>query len=302
MLFNRNMSGRGFPKNLRSAVRSFEAPPAISFMKETEKERDENRQRWYRYAAYTVAALSFFVAIYIARASLSGLASESLASSLVWFVINISVAAVFCAAGLLLDVHSRLDTVDDLKSALARLEARIGAEVLPVGQWDLKTVQSLLESATAGDEVRIWITFFVDFQKMDSIVRRLIDDGVKIQILMMNPGNEGLVRSRFRLRTSYRQNPPLKAQDTLRDQFRTFQDIAKETMGRKGSLEIRQCDTMPFGVFYQIGHQVMLLGLFLSVETWEEGPLIKFYPGSPQWKVLSQNWSDCWENPLDAVP
>lgn len=268
-------------------------------MEATEKEKGENRQKWYRYAAYTVSALSFFTAVYIARASLNGLASESLASSLVWFVINVSVAAAFCAAGLLLDVHGRLNTVDDLKSALARLEARIGAEVLQVGEWDLKTVQSLLESTTAGDEVKIWITFFVDFQKMDNIVRRLVDEGVKIQILMMNPENEGLVRSRFRLRTSYRQNPPLKAQDTLRDQFKTFQDIAKETKGRKGSLEIKQCDTMPFGVFYQIGHQVMLLGLFLSVETWQEGPLIKFYPGSPQWKVLSQNWNDCWENPLD---
>ena len=216
-----------------------------------------------------------------------------------WFVINISVAAVFCAAGLLLDIHARLNTVDDLKSALALLEARIGAEVLQVGQWDLKTVYSLLESTAAGDEVRILITFFVDLQKMDNIVRRLIDEGVKIQILMMNPENEGLVRSRFRLRTSYRQSPPLKAQDTLRDQFKTFQDIAKEKVGHKGSLEIKQCDTMPFGVFYQIGHQVMLLGLFLSVETWQEGPLIKFYPRSPEWNVLSQNWSDCWENPLD---
>lgn len=268
-------------------------------MRDTEKRRDENRQRWYRYAAYTVAVLSFIVAVYLARASLQGMASGSLASSVVWFVINISVALAFCAAGLLLDVHSRLNTVDDLKSALARLEARIGAEVLQVGQWDLNTVQGLLESATAGDEVRIWITFFVDLQKMDNIVRKLIDEGVKIQILMMNPENEGLVRSRFRLRTSYRQSPPLKAQDTLRDQFRTFQDIAKETLGRKGSLEIKQCDTMPFGVFYQIGRQVMLLGLFLSVETWQEGPLIKFYPGSPDWKVFSQNWIDCWENPLD---
>jgi hypothetical protein len=71
-------------------------------------------------------------------------------------------------------------------------------------------------------------------------------------------------------------------------------------MGRKGSLEIKRCDTMPFGVFYQIGHQVMLLGLFLSVETWQEGPLIKFYPKSPEWNVLSQNWRDCWENPLDG--
>jgi hypothetical protein len=266
-------------------------------MKDTEREKGEKRQKWYRYAAYAISALSFFVAIYIARASLNGVASQSLASSLVWFVINISVAAAFCAAGLLLDFHGRLDTVDDLKTALARLEARIGAEV--VGQWDLKTIQSSLENASAGDEVRIWITFFVDLQKMDNIVRRLIDEGVKIQILMMNAENEGLVRSRFRLRTSYRQNPPLKAQNTLRDQFRTFQDIATETMGRRGSLEIKQCDTMPFGVFYQIGHQVMFLGLFLSAETWQEGPLIKFYPGSPQWKILSQNWSDCWENPLD---
>lgn len=84
-------------------------------MRDTEKEIEEKRQRWYRYAAYTVAALSFFVAVYIARASLYGLASDSLASSLVWFVINISVAAVFCAAGLLLDVHARLNTVDELK-------------------------------------------------------------------------------------------------------------------------------------------------------------------------------------------
>ncbi len=128
-------------------------------MRETEKEAEEKRQRWYSYAAYTVAALSFFVAFYIARASIYGLASNSLASSLVWFVIDISVAAVFCAAGLLLDVHARLNTVDDLKGALALLEARIGAEVLQVGQWDLKTVQTLLESTIAGDEVRRWITF-----------------------------------------------------------------------------------------------------------------------------------------------
>jgi hypothetical protein len=184
-----------------------------------------------------------------------------------------------------------------------------GAEVLQRGEWSQTMIHSLLENTTA-KIVRIWTTFFVDDTKMDTIVRILIRRGVDVKMLMLNPSNEQLVRSRFRLRTTFTENPPLRAQRRIRDQITAFRKTAEELQAipGAGSLTVQECDTMPFGAFYQIGEEVMLVGLLLSVETWEEGPLIKLYPKrplqgeiqqNPQWKVLEDNWDGCWNDPLD---
>jgi len=173
-------------------------------------------------------------------------------------------------------------------------------EIVEAKQWNVELVHELLESVQDGEEVRVWITFFVDCARTEHIFRNLVDRGVKVQVLMMNPNNYGLVQSRFRLRKGYRDPGAVRAKNTIHDQLKTFQAIAEETKGQRGSLEVMPCDTMPFGVFYQIANRVMLVGLLLSEEAWEEGPLTKFYPGTQQWDVFMRNWHSCWNLPLET--
>jgi hypothetical protein len=176
-------------------------------------------------------------------------------------------------------------------------------EILPVGRWDSTTVEALLLANTVkGDEVRIWSTFFVHDSGMESITRQLVDKGVKLRIMMMNPSNEDLVRSRFRLRKGYMQNPPDRAQHKIRDHISMLRNIGREyeDSGCTEAVEVRECDTMPFASFYQIGNRLMVLGLLLTEETWEKGPLLKVSSESVQWANLKRSWEVSWASPLDC--
>ncbi len=172
------------------------------------------------------------------------------------------------------------------------------AEVLEVGRWDQADVDALLLEVLEEQgekKVTAWTTFNVDPSKRERTIQTLVDHGVKVEMLFMNYQNEGLLTARFRQRTSWPPYP--RAYDEVKKQYDSMCNIAEAS---NGLLQVKLCDTMPFGSFYQIGNRVMLVGLLLSVESWEWGPLLKFYPKSPQWKVLSDNWSVVWSNPLEG--
>jgi DNA-binding winged helix-turn-helix (wHTH) protein len=174
------------------------------------------------------------------------------------------------------------------------------AAVLEVGRWKEADVDELLLETLKEDrekpqkEITIWTTFHINPSKRERTIQALVDSGVKIEMLFMNYKNDGLLKARFRQRVNWPAYP--RAYDEIERQYESMCKIAKAS---NGLLQVKLCDTMPFGAFYRIDNRVMLVGLLLSVESWEWGPLLKFYPESPQWAVLLDNWKAAWENPLD---
>ncbi len=187
-------------------------------------------------------------------------------------------------------------------------------EILPKGKWDISTIIQLLKeyaerqpsdaSSKNGDrreqrEVRIWTSFFGESFDMESVFSDLVRGGVTVRVLMMNPDNHALVRAKYRLREAEAFNAERRASEHIRDQIAQFKKLAKELSNFPGTLIVNPCDSIPFGVFFQIGNEVMLVGYLLPSDSWRDAPLLKYFPWSDQWDIFQGNWEICWKNPLD---
>jgi hypothetical protein len=188
------------------------------------------------------------------------------------------------------------------------------AKIYQTSEWSVEEVETILRdfahkfasksdnaihSSSGDDEIRIWTTFMRFPGGVDALFYKLVKLNVKVKILILNPENDGLVRGKYRLREE-----PLKpelAKEKLKDQIIKIRRIADDLRRKnaKGSLAISECDSIPFGVFYQLGNRVMLVGYALPLDAWTNGPLVKIYPGSKQWDILKENWESCWDKPLD---
>jgi hypothetical protein len=180
-----------------------------------------------------------------------------------------------------------------MRSLIENKSGSSGGEVLQKDDWNHEILLCLLRQARPDHPVKIWTTFFVNDSKELDTIRDLAKTGVRFEILVMRPDNTPLVRSRFRVRKGYTDNPPILAQQRIESVFNALQEVSGVT--------VKTCDNMPFGMFYQIGDQVMLVGLMMPGNSWEHGPLMKWYPSSRQWKVFEEHWAAVWQNPLDPV-
>jgi hypothetical protein len=205
-------------------------------------------------------------------------------------MVSIVVSIVFFAASWWLGSHLELR---ELRSLIESKNSSGGCDVLQIDDWNHTMLLSMLKQATPKHPVRIWTTFFVNDSEEIKVIEALARDGVRFEILVMRPDNIPLVRSRFRLRVNFTDNPPHKAQRRINDLI--------EDLKRIPGVEVKTCDTMPFGMFYQIGDHLMLVGLLLPKSSWENGPLMRWYPESRQWKIFEENWRVCWDQPLDQV-
>jgi hypothetical protein len=190
------------------------------------------------------------------------------------------------------------------------------ARILSKGEWSDSDIEDLLLAFAEGlknrsigaghipsgdNEIRIWTTFMRFPGSVDVLLYKLVNKGAKVKILILNSENDGLVRGKYRLREEPLQ--PEKAKKKLKDQIAKIREIAEKMKQNraKGSLDISACDSIPFGVFYQIGNRLMCIGYALPLQAWTNGPLVKIYPGTRQWEILKKNWEICWDNPLDGV-
>jgi hypothetical protein len=135
---------------------------------------------------------------------------------------------------------------------------------------------------------------------METVFADLVKGGVKVKILMTNPDNDALVRGKYRLREAEEFEAVGRATADIREQLAQFNKLAAKLTKFSGSLEVQLCDSTPFGVYFQIGNDVMLLGYSLPSKSFKVGPLLIFYPWSDQWDIFEENWALCWENPLDS--
>jgi hypothetical protein len=227
--------------------------------------------------------------------SLKDLPASSL-RDLTQFIVSIAVPLAFLGAGWWWDVHLHLE---EIRIGIERRDGTAAGELLHKDAWNILTIQSAMEQAKPGDHVRIWTSFFVNEHLEISVtLPKLLAKGVNIDIMVLNPANDGLLRSRFRLRSGFSDNPPDEARRMIQHQIKMLSDVKTNY----GILTVKECDNMPPGVFYQVGKEVMLIGLFMPLNSFQEGPLMKWYPSSVQWGVFERNWEECWNNPSDSRP
>lgn len=197
---------------------------------------------------------------------------------------------------MLVDKHPEqvLEKLKDLRTQIDRnvTAQSVGAKVLQVGEWDSTYLKRQFIGAKPGEVVKIWTTFFDNETAMHELVTALVGRGVVVHVLLMNHKNPQLVNFRFRLRKDR-----TTALGKIDAAFNTLSAIQSEFGAEL--LVVKSCDTMPFGTFFQIGRQYMLLGFFLPHLTWENGPLVRFERDSVQWEIFEEAWGRCWKNPCD---
>jgi hypothetical protein len=256
-------------------------------------------QHWARYSGVALMALSLFATFHVGWLSLPQVPSNLKAlgelppSSLRdfgLFILSLAFPTALLILTFWVDVHFRLQALHSL------IESRSGAsggEVIQAGDWDHAKLLSMLKEAKPRQLVKIWTTFFVNDAQELGVIRALAASDVRFNILVMNPNNDPLLRSRYRVRVDFTDNPPVKAKQRILGVVEALNGIA--------GVRVELCDNMPFGMFYQIGDQVMLVGLPMSGDSWEKGPLMKWYPESRQWKVFEKHWQIVWDNPSDQA-
>jgi hypothetical protein len=86
---------------------------------------------------------------------------------------------------LMFDGHPErvVSALKDVRELIERRNEAEGTEVLHTGDWEIKTIQTLLKGANDGEEVKIWITFFDDDQLWNPI-KCALDNGATVNILM----------------------------------------------------------------------------------------------------------------------
>ncbi len=172
-----------------------------------------------------------------------------------------------------------------------------GATILD--RWDAGRLAEFIKStAPAKDadphskygDLRIMNTFFINSHGFRHDFETLLEEGVQIKLLILNPDNAALVKARFGNRTDY---PPSEARKLLRKQAREFSKLGD---GKKwsGSIQVRYSNLMPYG-FAAYNARGGVIGLLPTHETYLKGPMIQTEAGSKLWTMMDDDWKARWE-------
>ena len=159
-------------------------------------------------------------------------------------------------------------------------------------KWVQNNLYSILNKtepcAEAGGEtdgdLRILTTFFIDyFGLREDVLVPLQKKGVKINMLLINPDNPALLKSRFGLR-----------QDGLGFE-RAKGDLLSDlrSLSTFSNIEVRVSDSMPCG-FVAHSKDLVVLGLMPSHASYVAGPMIEASSNSRLWKMLEEDWNNRW--------
>lgn len=164
-------------------------------------------------------------------------------------------------------------------------------------EWKNDRVHELLRAVVAETAIRLHITGFVDPRPMRATLRRALKRGAHIHILQADPDGP-LIEARFRLRPEL---TVAKFRQEMRQQRNLLRALGEEGLG--GSLEIRECDLMPFGHFIQgvstdVGPWI-IIGLLPPLAPYYDGPMIELRPAATElWNLFEGNWVQCWDRPV----
>jgi DNA-binding winged helix-turn-helix (wHTH) protein len=177
-------------------------------------------------------------------------------------------------------------------------------------EWDQRLFFDLLdevESAGPRDgedqgDLRILSSLFHDV--MDLQLHKLLLKDRHIKIVVMNPANRALIRSRYKLRQDFElpgMLPERKALKDLRQQIAQLTALPRKVRAEKrdcrGTIEVRVSDLMPCG-FLILTRNRALLGAMLADRSYVEGgPMIDVKPqDSTLWEMLNADWRARWED------
>jgi len=116
----------------------------------------------------------------------------------------------------------------------------------------------------------------------------LLQKGLRIEILMLNPDNRALIDARYAARTDV---SPKTALDSLQDQIKTL--IEMQSSANPGKLTIMVSDIQACG-FVAIGQSRALLGVMLAHKSFVYGPMIEVPSHTIIWDRLIEDFDARW--------
>lgn len=163
-------------------------------------------------------------------------------------------------------------------------------------KWNDEAVREALRNSPPNATIRMLTTFFTqDLGLLDILSDLLINSTRRIEILMIDPGSDELLKRRYGARNTLtvrsakaRINAQLEDLERRRN-WLTKLKKEKNDVASIGSLEVLVYSTLPTLVSYQI-HEEILVGLLFSHTSADNGPLIKVQKNEPLWNVLQDNW------------
>lgn len=125
--------------------------------------------------------------------------------------------------------------------------------------------------------------------------RLILNNRVRIRILMINPNNVPLIEARYLLRRDKSYERCIRE---LKDQVTELDELSRrypavDPEQSRGSLEFHLSDAMPCGCVIHTANWA-LLGIFLAHDTYSAGPMIEVRGDSEPWKMLYEDWKVRW--------
>jgi hypothetical protein len=193
------------------------------------------------------------------------------------------------------------------------------ANAVALADWnDGRLFEELLDQIKTPDpdlkahDLRIITSAFSHRQKdgrsLLGLLKKALERGVKISILLINPTNVPLVEARFRLRKDMYSGarkgdaPTQKAVGELYEQLDELSELIDNLPSKsKDCLKIKLANTMPLGFVALSAHRA-LLGLFIARTSATDTPHIEAMQGTRLWTALKDDWDDRWlREPLDLA-
>jgi hypothetical protein len=169
-------------------------------------------------------------------------------------------------------------------------------DVLFSHEWRNHRFYELLRTVRRGeekaedDDLRIVTTQFIAVMELG--LEELLDRGVRIKILMMNPKNRRLLEARFKIRSDG--YDPKHAAEGIREQIERLKQMGCYVAGRSnGTLQVRVSDLMP-SCFCVCTREWALVGLFLGQWAYVRGPMIEVQSGTKTWETLNADFEARW--------
>jgi len=140
------------------------------------------------------------------------------------------------------------------------------------------------------EDLRLLTTAFLSIQDMR--FEDLLQNKVRVRIVMVNPENWPLMTARNALRTD--DISPEEAQRLGRQQIATLTRMKAKYSA--GALDWRLSDAMPCAL---IAHtrDWALFGIFPAQGSYLTGPMIDVEGGTELWRTLYEDWKLRWDNP-----
>ncbi|HKV41218.1 MAG TPA: hypothetical protein VJX67_18575 [Blastocatellia bacterium] len=167
--------------------------------------------------------------------------------------------------------------------------------------WCANVFDEFLSSTSRGSEdsserepgdLRIVTSFFIDWETTSAQLEKLLEKGLRVKVLLMNPQNESLIYARCGVRTD--KHTPENAKREGMFQLEALGKLASDAGGKGGTLEVYTSNIMPTGFVAQTRDRVVI-GLMPARKSYLAAPMIVASSDTLAWKVFDADWTARWK-------